>query len=237
MPPPQQNACIARIFAFTLAEVLITLGIIGVVAALTMPALIANHKKQTAITQLKKAYSEMSQAVKFSEIDNSETRSWNYKLTAKEFYDTYLKNYLKSTKEIKYGDYKVTYKNYNNTTCSESWCRDANGYYIMLANGTIIGVCNYIHGSDPHYKSITIDINGKKGPNKTGIDYFIYTIQEKGFVPYGTGYYEGGENAFGINPDRNKITASSGRGCSSTATGVFCSALILHDNWQIKYKF
>ena len=32
--------------AFTLAEVLITLGIIGVVAALTLPALISNYKKQ-----------------------------------------------------------------------------------------------------------------------------------------------------------------------------------------------
>lgn len=41
-------------FAFTLAEVLITLGIIGVVAALTMPSLIQNHKKQTTLSKLKK---------------------------------------------------------------------------------------------------------------------------------------------------------------------------------------
>ena len=39
--------------AFTLAEVLITLGIIGVVAALTLPTLISNHKKQTYVNQLK----------------------------------------------------------------------------------------------------------------------------------------------------------------------------------------
>ncbi len=222
---------------FTLAEVLITLGIIGVVAAITMPTLIANHKKQVAITQLKKAYSEMSQAIKLSEIDNSETKSWNYKLNAKDFYEIYLKNYLKSTKEVKYNTYNVKYTNLNNSACSESWCTDANGYYIMLANGTIIGVCNYINGSDPHYKSIIIDINGKKGPNKIGIDYFIYTIQERGFLPYGIGFYNLGENAFGNNPDRNKIAASSGRGCSSKGTGVFCSALILHDNWQIKYNY
>lgn len=38
---------------FTLAEVLITLGIIGVVAALTMPALVANYKKQEAVSKLK----------------------------------------------------------------------------------------------------------------------------------------------------------------------------------------
>ena len=41
---------------FTLAEVLITLGIIGVVSALTMPALVANYKKQEAVSKLKKSY-------------------------------------------------------------------------------------------------------------------------------------------------------------------------------------
>lgn len=49
--------------AFTLAEVLITLGIIGVVAAMTMPALVAEHQKKVAATRLEKFYSIMSQAV------------------------------------------------------------------------------------------------------------------------------------------------------------------------------
>ena len=48
--------------AFTLAEVLITLGIIGVVAALTMPALIQKHQEQVAVNKLKKFYSTFSQA-------------------------------------------------------------------------------------------------------------------------------------------------------------------------------
>ena len=48
--------------AFTLAEVLITLGIIGVVAAMTMPSLIANHKEKQTVAQLKKTYSILQQA-------------------------------------------------------------------------------------------------------------------------------------------------------------------------------
>lgn len=48
---------------FTLAEVLITLGIIGVVAAMTMPSLIQNYRKKEATTRIKKFYSMMSQAV------------------------------------------------------------------------------------------------------------------------------------------------------------------------------
>lgn len=48
--------------AFTLAEVLITLGIIGVVAALTIPTLMANYKKSVAKNQFKKTYSTLTNA-------------------------------------------------------------------------------------------------------------------------------------------------------------------------------
>ena len=48
--------------AFTLAEVLITLGIIGVVAALTIPSLIQKYEEKQTVSQVKKAYSEISQA-------------------------------------------------------------------------------------------------------------------------------------------------------------------------------
>jgi len=41
---------------FTLAEVLITLGIIGVVASLTIPTLMANYQKVQYVTGLKRAY-------------------------------------------------------------------------------------------------------------------------------------------------------------------------------------
>lgn len=49
--------------AFTLAEVLVTLGVIGVVAAITMPTLMSNHKKSVQKAQFKKAYSLFSNAV------------------------------------------------------------------------------------------------------------------------------------------------------------------------------
>ena len=61
---------------FTLAEVLITLGIIGVVAALTLPALIQNHKKSETTARLKKFSSIMAQAVLMSENDNGPVEDW-----------------------------------------------------------------------------------------------------------------------------------------------------------------
>ncbi len=66
--------------AFTLAEILVTIGIIGVVAALTMPSLIQNYKKKEYSTRLKRFYSTMSQAIKLSEIDNDNITNWDYSL-------------------------------------------------------------------------------------------------------------------------------------------------------------
>ena len=54
---------------FTLAEVLITLGIIGVVAALTLPALIQKNNNKVVETRLMIFYSAINQAVKMAEVD------------------------------------------------------------------------------------------------------------------------------------------------------------------------
>ncbi|MDR1327441.1 MAG: type II secretion system GspH family protein [Heliobacteriaceae bacterium] len=78
---------------FTLAEVLITLGIIGVVAALTMPALIANYQKQIKVTKLKKFYSVINQAMKLSSVDNGDLEAWLPDVTNANFPDWY-KEYL-----------------------------------------------------------------------------------------------------------------------------------------------
>lgn len=63
LPPPARHTGIKGLRGFTLAEVLVTLGIIGVVAAMTMPTLIANHQKKQVGVKLSKFYSIMSQAV------------------------------------------------------------------------------------------------------------------------------------------------------------------------------
>ncbi len=62
LTPPPLTA--KKNFAFTLAEVLITLAIIGVVAALTIPTLISNYQKHQYVTQLKKNYSTLTNGFK-----------------------------------------------------------------------------------------------------------------------------------------------------------------------------
>lgn len=63
----------ARKTAFTLAEVLITLGIIGVVAAMTLPTLIQQHQKQVYVTQLQKAVNTWDNMMRKMQADEGVT--------------------------------------------------------------------------------------------------------------------------------------------------------------------
>ena len=63
--------------AFTLAETLITLSIIGVIAAMTVPTLMTNINNQQHITALKKAYSNLSNAVKMMAINMGCDTDWS----------------------------------------------------------------------------------------------------------------------------------------------------------------
>ena len=98
--------------AFTLAETLITIGIIGVVAAMTLPAIIGHGKKVEASSRLKRFNAIMQQALMMSEYDNGESLAWvrggntqndgdgNYDFEAngkitKDFFMMYLAKYFK----------------------------------------------------------------------------------------------------------------------------------------------
>lgn len=89
-------------YGFTLAEVLITLGIIGIAASMTMPSLIQNHKEKETVAKLKKINSVLSQAL-ISAIDESGTTvdQWNLeggdsKNGSQYLVDNYFKPYFKS---------------------------------------------------------------------------------------------------------------------------------------------
>lgn len=80
--------------AFTLAEVLITLGIIGVIASMTLPSLVGKYKKVQTISQLKKTYTVLNQAFRHSEADNESSLYWNVDNGIDYYFDTYWKPYL-----------------------------------------------------------------------------------------------------------------------------------------------
>lgn len=228
-----------RKIAFTLAEVLITLGIIGIVAAMTMPSLIANYQKQKAVNQLKKAYTNLAEAVKRSELENDTVNNWNYDLPAEDFYNTYLSGFL-SVNNSTVTNSNIEYKFLNGNTCTAHFCTESS-YIAHLADGSSIMIS--FHTGLHTGRVVSIDINGNKRPNTIGKDLFQFAItKDNGVVPFGYGDF-GVTNPDGTkyqnfgNYDRDKITGTDSYACNKEKYGIWCSALIMMDGWTMSKDY
>ncbi|MBE7705959.1 MAG: type II secretion system protein [Cyanobacteria bacterium SIG30] len=224
--------------AFTLAEVLITLAIIGVVAALTIPSVITNYKNQEIATRLKKTFTTLANTTNLAIKDYGSIASWhlgdtNSGAAAKDFNDKFLIPYLRVMKDCGVSDegtclHKV--KTLNNVESNLT-----GQYYskFFLADGTFIATkisrSTASNGGENEYLEIQIDINGEQKPNMYGRDYFIfnYTIKSKGnpvgkLVPYGA-----------LTIDKAHMNITSDYGCRIGGLGSYCSAVLYTNNWQI----
>lgn len=143
--------------AFTLAEVLITLGIIGVVAAMTMPSLIMHHKKVETSARLKKFVSMINQALIFAENDKGMREDWNIGPSnsyqgSYNFLNDYIKPYVKS--------YEIEDTTLFGNQGATLTFIDGSQMFIK------IGACYDIY----------YDVNGKKLPNQKGRDIFAFIL-------------------------------------------------------------
>lgn len=185
---------------FTLAEVLITLGVIGVVAAITMPTLIQKHKEQVYITRLKQNYSIFSQALKMAELEHGAFSEWtDSNMSNLEKSQTIMKNlkpYLKIIKDCTgYGNClsnkAIMYiHSTNKTTGNMNHAQSSFGKGV-LSNGTVF----WIEPLEDDTKlpnnviraALDIDLNGvDTPPNRMGEDFFYFWITDKGIIPRGT---------------------------------------------------
>ena len=167
--------------AFTLAEVLITLGIIGVVATMTIPIVINKYRSYVLEVQFKKAYSNLSQAILLMKQDLGvenlwkeyviyDTESGNF-INKEYFYNNFDK-YIKVVKKAE--KYEIT--NYNGTKKTISDIGDdlPKAIYI-LPDGSSVG--RQIGNGRIRF---WIDVNGPyKKPNRYGFDVFEFHITSK----------------------------------------------------------
>jgi prepilin-type N-terminal cleavage/methylation domain-containing protein len=213
---------------FTLAEVLITLLIIGVVSSLVIPAIINDTQEAELKTAWKKTYSEIDQATKKIMLDNAGTMkdlsfSGDSSNFIKDKYGEYL-SYIESCNNNRsYGNCWSTINTYKNGSTSPYSTPEefalhiiANDAGAILKNGTFI---QFHGGTVGSYKSdcpenmcsnIFVDVNGFKNPNVVGKDIFGIIVTPTGIKPYGSyGYW-------------NQNT------CSDSSTGWSCSAQYLY---------
>ena len=181
--------------AFTLAEVLITLGVIGVVATLTLPNLTANYKKKTLITQLKHTYSVLQTGFSLSEVDNGDITEWPFgaEMDVDSFYSQYIEPYFKGVKKCA----NAASCGYSGTFDTVKWSNDGSHWGVhtdesrvlfRLNSGAVVFFPRNTsdeQGNPSYTRVLYIDVNGGKGPNKGGSDVFsLYRDTANGVIPY-----------------------------------------------------
>ena len=241
---------------FTLAEVLITLGVIGVVAAMTLPVLIQNYEKHVIINRLKVNFNIMSNAARRAEADFGEISSWELlnnvnrgeydadrdKAEARthmgKIVKTYFLPYLTGaqfTETATLADlgYKraITWPDGRNFAPPT-----ASGPFLRLNNGTVI-LCSPTTGLDENGiryvlgMYFVMDIDGPNGKNVIGKDVHY------AMLPYASGTRFMFSRNYQLTDDyrlkvkdatRSTILAN----CKDNAS--YCGALIQIDGWQIK---
>lgn len=208
-------------FGFTLSEILITLGIIGVVSALTLPTLMKNHQRQVYVTQLHKVYNELAQAAEQLKTDSNVTRLGESRLR-RQGSGYLLNHYFKTTKTCNNDNltdcFGNDYQNMNGDDVSISNFVPANSACAIIASGASICV------SGTSYLEVVTDINGKQGPNIVGRDLFSLIIWNNGTVT---------TKRDPSDADDNFIDNCT-KGVDAGEYGT-CLAKIISDGWKMDY--
>ena len=175
---------------FTLAEVLITLGIIGVIAAMTLPAVINKTRGKELEAQYKKAYSILTQTVNRLNADQGFIANFDsYQACTNDFAEKFNKYFIKYVDCGRNGcstyydadTYLTKYKTYNGRNGAANWFDD--GQFI-IADSMFLSINHCNRGNKI---LIGVDINGmSKRPNRYGQDFFIFQITDDGkLLPMG----------------------------------------------------
>ena len=216
--------------AFTLAEVLITLTIIGVIAALTIPNLMQSYKKHEVEVKLKEAYAILSNVLKMAtaeygdEVKDTLPDADNpNRIDTNIWIDKYIRPYIKVEKDLGTYNPNGNYKIYEfNSNQASSLNPQVNEKILRLANGmNLIIFRNLYEGT-----IFIVDLDGSGGRNRFAYDVFGFSIYyQHGFSLQG-GYIPDGN----IKSWYNVI---NGQTYYCSTRGTACSHFIRKNGWKI----
>ena len=170
--------------AFTLAEVLITLSIIGVVAAITLPTLINKIQEKQFHSKFKKAYATFSQAAQ--KIYNDDGEFTVYEWTVLAGYICKLGNHIKIINSGTGCGNKYPYVRWHNDLewfyqKGDAMSLSTNLYYARYTTFTTIDGTMYMLNCNDQ---VLVDVNGFKKPNKIGKDIYYFELRSSTNQPY-----------------------------------------------------
>ena len=188
--PLTTHNSLVKAIAFTLAETLVVMGIIGVVAALTIPNLNQSTGDREKVAKVKKIYSNLEDAfgratAVYGPLENWFVNDGNDNTVMTNRFADRITEFMKISKSCEYegsGCLASAYKMLGATPIVSPRFDPAILKKFLLADGTGIGFY-YIQGSS----MIFVDIDSVKGSNIYGKDYFLFDIDENnGIVPSGS---------------------------------------------------
>lgn len=245
---------------FTLAEILVSVAIIGVATALTIPNLMASYRKDvwgsslaTAVTNFETAMQGMIN--KEAVYDLFDTQSWrnlqgaslsnsNLKAWASKLSDTLVISDVYKNHSSYYGSEKFS------TFASNSGTIEASGCGILTKQGAIYWIEIKNSNKDPNAiteedafeknanlttvaaNSLIIDTNGKEKPNKIGRDVFYFVLGSDGKL-----YPIGGKDYAVYKNTGTWNSASSTESCvdNTTSSGIGCAGRLIENGYKMDY--
>lgn len=225
---------------FSLAEVLISMAVIGIIAAITVPVVTSHYQKQALLTMLQKNYVELDENLTTLQTENYHTKLYGTFLAkgtsgVQRFFSDYynVKKYCGATAQPCFAS---SYASIDNPSSSADFT--CAGYSVTVASGAAICIIpaakttstDETTGTEVETKSpatVYIDVNGAETPNISGRDLFRLFIYED--------YTADEVDPTLTNDEKTTARATLSEQCLTSNTGDGCFTKIYNDNWKMNY--
>ncbi len=234
-----------RLFlGFSLAEVMIALAVVGIIAAMTVPVVISNHQRQVMVTQVQKIYSDFGQALTILEAENLSKGLFASVLNKKDgktiaqtagvflVGDADNKPYFQVKRDCgttAQPCFAASYKTIGNTSVATAFSCE-NGYNVTFPSGSAVCIIPAeidadTRGETANPATVYIDVNGAEEPNIAGRDLFTFNIYND--------YTVDEVDPASANKEAQRTTIMDT--CTTSAVGAGCFSKLLNDNWKMNY--
>lgn len=217
-------------FAFTLTEVLITLSIVGVISAMTVPTLMSKYQKEAQTVQIRKASQEFANA-----IDMYITNEGKASLAATGIFDDvdgFITSNFKRIKDCGANDTSCFATNYRSIDNTKNSAMNCAGNSHTLANSASICVTAVKNNGNP-YLTVVMDTNGAEKPNIGGRDMFTFYIEKDGEITGDNPNAQPVACDLHLNPDGTVTNICPE--CKNSPLGEYCYKNLEENNWKMDY--